>query len=322
MPAAEALAWNESVKLAAMLFHWNLTTDYASLLRVMQTHQEWSGQPLFQQDEEMLEELLDNWPVEDTAPRIWACFHVGPYALISRALIKKGVGVAVLLKEEVYEEQHSAYIEGFRKSFDRHPSPADMQFIHAGSTGSLVQLKRCLSEGMHVVCFIDGEEGGASPNSKTNVQLHGMDIETRMGIASLSCWTGVPVRPLVLTVKHDKLNVRSPDDYTVNSSADYAGLMQYCYNTMMDLDPVELAQWQCIPALFEYFFSKKEDLYDNKQLKNALWMPVIIPDKYLLIDLRSGMGVELSKSEHQKIYSDLRELMEILAKDLSLAWTG
>lgn len=306
----EALVWNDSVKLAAMLLHWNITTDYQELIRFMRMHQAWTMQGSFEQSDLLLEQLLDQWPVADQNPRIWACFHIGPYGLISRALLERGAGVAVLLKDEVYDEQYAVYVEHFRANFGHDPHPSELRFIRAGNKNSLIQLKSCLAEGLHVICFVDGQEGGASPKGRIPIQLHGMVMEARLGIATLSHWTDVPVRPLVLTVQNDRLQVTSSADYYVKTKEEYASLLQACFNLIAALPPKELIQWDFIPMLFDEYFSERLVEENEKTVfEKALWVPILVPDIHLLFDLRTGNGVKVSSGEHRKIYACVQNIM-------------
>ncbi|PRD51903.1 hypothetical protein [Sphingobacterium gobiense] len=306
----EAIAWNESVKLAAMLLHWNIADGSFDLIRLMHMHQVWSAQRILKQDDQLLAQLLDQWPIADTAPRIWACFHIGPYALISRALIKKGIGIAVLLKDDVYEEQHQVYVKHFRSYFGHDPRSSELQFIRSGSKASLIQLKRCLADGLHVVCFVDGQEGGTSVKSRATIQLYNTEIDVRLGVAMLSHWTKVPVRPLVLTVQGEELHVRSPADYKVEAYEDYTSLLQNCYNIIATLTPQELVQWDVVPTLFDTLMPGRPTEESKATLfKNALWIPIFVRGQHILVDLRSGVGVSISRSEHQLIYGYIQEIM-------------
>src|SRR5690606_12095122 len=87
--------WNHSVKLTSMLYHWNLVHSYESILRIINTHQQYLQQETFQPDHIFLPQLEEQLPKVD-GPRIWACFHIGPYALMARAPIRCGYGIAIL----------------------------------------------------------------------------------------------------------------------------------------------------------------------------------------------------------------------------------
>src|SRR5690606_2136949 len=121
------ILWNQSVKAASMLYHWKLVDSYESILRLLSIHQTYLQQEHFKHDNTFLPQLEEQLPKVD-GPRIWACFHIGPYALMARALIRRGYGIAILLKDEVFEEQYPMYMQQFKRSFGREPKASELQF--------------------------------------------------------------------------------------------------------------------------------------------------------------------------------------------------
>src|SRR5690606_30329120 len=232
------ILWNQSVKAASMLYHWKLVDSYESILRLLYIHQKYLQQEHFKHDNTFLPQLEEQLPKVD-GPRIWACFHIGPYALMARALIRCGYGIAILLKDEVFEEQYPMYMQQFKKSFGREPKPTELQFVRSSSSRSLIQLKQLLKRDYHVICYVDGEEGGSGEKGWTQVQLHKTPVNVRMGIALLSHWTGVPIRPVVLTTEEQKLTLRSGEDIYGSDGQQYQATMQYCYNLLGDLSAEE-----------------------------------------------------------------------------------
>ncbi|TYR31696.1 hypothetical protein FXV77_20860 [Sphingobacterium phlebotomi] len=174
-PAAkdDHIFWNQSVKLASMLYHWKLVDSYESILTLINIHQQYLQQATFKPDRIFLPPLEEQLPKVD-GPRIWACFHIGPYALMARALIRRGHGIAILLKDEVFEEQYPMYMQQFKKSFGREPKPTELQFVRSSSSRSLIQLKQLLKKGYHVICYVDGEEGGEKGWTQIHVHNFGM----------------------------------------------------------------------------------------------------------------------------------------------------
>lgn len=106
-PAAkdDHIFWNQSVKLASMLYYWKLVDSYESILRLVHIHQRYLQQEHFKHDNTFLPQLEEQLPKVD-GPRIWACYHIGAYALMARALIRRGYSIAILPKDDVFEEQH------------------------------------------------------------------------------------------------------------------------------------------------------------------------------------------------------------------------
>src|SRR5690606_4514369 len=194
------ILWNQSVKAASMLYHWKLVDG----------------------------------------PRIWACFHIGPYALMARALIRCGYGIAILLKDEVFEEQYPMYMQQFKKSFGREPKPTELQFVRSSSSRSLIQLKQLLKKGYHVICYVDGEEGGNGGKGWTQIHVPNTTLDVRMRMAILSQLSCVPIRPIILTTEGEKLTLRSRGDLYVNNRQQYQAAMQYCYQMLGELPAEEI----------------------------------------------------------------------------------
>ena len=292
-------AWNRSVKMVTMLYHWKLADGYEVIFRLIQLHQKWILQTSFKYDNTLLPQLLAQLP-PITEPRIWACFHVGPYALLARALLTQGHGIAVLLKDEVYEEQYPQYLQQFKRAFGREPRPAELCFVRSSGNQSLVKLRQCLENGFHVLCYIDGQEGATGEKGWTSIQLHGTPISVRMGMAVLSQWTRTPVCPIVLTAHDDKLKVRHRQGIQIESREDYAPALQYCYQLLERLKPEELVQWEFLPTLFDKLGSGLLPPTEGK----ALWLPARTPDKYILFDVVSKQAVEVSREVFLQVQRD------------------
>jgi hypothetical protein len=292
------LVWNDLVKVALLLTHWRLAEDEQTLWSLLRAFCRFQQQPYFQIDDQLMAQLLQQWPVQDTAPRIWACYHCGPYGLVTRALLQQGCGVAVLLRDDVYEEQREIYAAHFRWHFGRDPKANELRFVRSGGVNCLIQLKRAINEGMHVLCYIDGIEGAVSDKGRLTVQLHGVPIDVRYGIAVLSHWTGTSIRPLLLSMDDDRLCLHSQEDQLPRGKDDYIPLMQCLYSMLENIPPSELMQWECIPNLCMRV-AKSTSLVHGKP---AYWMPVDRADQkeFLLMDMVSMRTVAVSEQVYQQ----------------------
>ncbi|MBD1433563.1 hypothetical protein H8B06_12050 [Sphingobacterium sp. DN00404] len=296
--------WNQSVKLASMLYHWKLVDSYESILTIIYIHQTYLRQEPFKHDNIFLPQLEKQLPKVD-GPRIWACFHIGPYAIMARALIRRGYGIAILLKDEVFEEQYPTYMQQFKRSFGRKPNASELQFVRSSSSKSLIQLKQLLKKGYHVICYVDGEEGGSGERGWTQVQLYNKPLEVRMGMAILSQLSGVPIRPVVLTTEGEKLMVRSRGDLYVNNREQYSAAMQYCYQMLGELPAEEILQWECIPRLFDKI---ARDM--RHAAEKPIWLPVYAKEKNMLLDIVSGKYVEVSAEQFEKMDALRQEFLK------------
>lgn len=276
-------AWNRSVKCVALLCHWKLLRSYKMAFHLLALHQKWMRQAQFKTGNSLLAQLEAQLP-QTHGPHIWACFHIGPYALLARTLIRRGHGVAILLRDEVFDEQYPQYIRQFEQNFGRQPTSDELQFVRSGNTRSLIHLKQLLEKGFHIICYIDGREGGSIQKGWTNIRLHNTPLQVRTGMAILSHWTGVPLYPLVMTTADDgKLHVHTTDRIGVRGKEDYQKAMTSCYRILEKLTAEELVQWELLPDLFDHIGPEGLTPAKNK----PIWVPLDDPGKTLLFDLVS-----------------------------------
>lgn len=287
-PITSVDAWNKSVKCATLLYHWQMIDGYEALFRIMNIHQKWIAQATFKHNNMLLPQLLAQLP-PITGPKIWACFHVGPYALLGRALLQCGHGIAVLLKDDVFEEQYPQYIQQFKRSFGRAPKPTELCFVRSGGTQSLLKLRQCLEKGFHVLCYIDGQEGAASEKGWTTVEVHATSLDVRMGMAVLSDWSNIPLCPILMTIDNGKLVVRYRQDIQVTGRGDYPHAMQYAYQLLETLEAEEFIQWEFLPQLFDRIASESFSPVNEKDAlhRKHLWLPIDIQGEPMLFNLVS-----------------------------------
>lgn len=304
----DAAAWNSSVRLVTMFYHWGLVRDYAHLVELLVKHQAWLKQPVFKDDGLLLEELVRQWPQVDGRPRIWACFHIGPYGLIPRALLLKNRGVAVLLKDEVFEEQRHRYVAQFLETFRRQPTDGELRFVRSGDRDCLVQLKRSLEDGLDIVCFVDGQEGSAERKGWTMVNLRNVPIPVRYGMAVLSRWTGAAVRPVVFSLIQGALRLCSLGDVHPVDADQYQSVLQHCYDLLHDLTAEEWVQWEFASSFFEVVM--RDHAGKETTVKHEpWWLPVMTSQEQLLIDVKSGQTTAVPETAHQDFCERVQALI-------------
>src|SRR5690606_23820833 len=201
-----------------------------------------------------------------------------------------------LLKDDVFEEQDPMYMQQFKRSFGREPNASELQFVRSSGSKSLIQLKQLLKRGYHVICYVDGEEGGSGERGWTQVHVHNKPLDVRMGMAILSQLSGVPIRPVVLTTEGDKLTVRSRGDLYGNNREEYQAAMQYCYQMLGELPAEEILQWESIPRLFDNTVSPRIETSET-----PIWLPVYAKDKNMLLDIVSGKYAEVPAEQCEKM---------------------
>lgn len=300
----DGVSWNDSVKAITLLYHWGMLNNYESVLRTIYLHQKWGYRKKFKADNNFLMQATELLP-EIGGPRIWACFHIGAYGLLARALIKKGCGIAILLKDEVFEEQYPIYVQQFKESFGREPRDTELCFIRTNGAKSLIKLKKCIVEGYHVVGYIDAYEGVGEAKGTTKIRLFDKTMDVRVGMAALSYWTGVAVRPIVLTTKHNQLRVYSRQDIHVDAKENYGEIMQYCFDILESLPVDELIQWEFLPDLSERLVAQ----FPNVVPKTSIWLPIEAVRENRLFDVVSRKSVTVSASNYAKIKEILADVL-------------
>ncbi|WP_437920278.1 hypothetical protein [Sphingobacterium sp. LRF_L2] len=300
-------SWNKSLKCAALFYQWRLIADYDSTLDLLTKHQRWLKQAYFQNDNSYLPQLLEQWPKMDGKPRIWACFHIGPYALIARALLAQGCRLAILLREEVYAEQKGMYEMHFEKTFGRRPRMDELCFISAVGPTSMLKLRSAIQRGFHVVAYVDGRDGmHREGRGWTEVCLRGTAMDTRIGVAVLSKLTQTPIRPLVLTYETGRIVLHARGEILPSAANDYPLVLQHCYGLLERLHVDQLLQWECLPDLFDRLIASMEFDADRE----PIWMPADIPEKQLLFDIVSARSIRVSPESFNRIADLLKELLQ------------
>ncbi|RZF57873.1 hypothetical protein [Sphingobacterium corticibacterium] len=196
-------------------------------------------------------------------------------------------------------------MQQFKRSFGREPNASELQFVKSSGSKSLIQLKQLLKKGYHVICYVDGEEGGSGERGWTQVHVHNKPLDVRMGMAILSQLSGVPIRPVVLTTEGEKLTVRSRGDLYVNNREQYSAAMQYCYQMLEELSAEEILQWECIPRLFDKIVPDKQHTAEK-----PIWLPIYAKEKNMLLDIVSGKFAEVSTSQFNKMETLRREFLK------------
>lgn len=302
--APEGVPWNQLVSVAVMLYHWGLASDYGNMMPLLHTFRQAHGHHLYEQDGSLMDQLMAQWPISDDRPRIWACYHIGPYGLMTRALLQRRHRVAVLLKDEVYAAQYPVYHRVFAQCFGRPPETTELRFIRSGTPTCMLQLKQAVQDGMHVLCYIDGDEGGETTKGTVAIRMHGVPLRVRYGIAVLAQWTGVPIRPLLLYRDAQRLHLHSDADYTLHDKSEYCTTMQQLFALPESLDARTLMQWETLPGL------PARVRWDepSKMRLPPLWMP-LEGGENLLFDLATLSVIRVPPEEHGIIGQRMQELL-------------
>ncbi|QIH35897.1 hypothetical protein [Sphingobacterium sp. DR205] len=296
--------WYRSLKCVSLLYQWKLINNYDSIIKLLKVYLNWSQQTRFQNDTDLLNDLLSKWPFKYKEVRIWACMHVGPYAIVVRALINMEYKVAILLRSDVFEEQMNIYKKQYQLSFGREAAESDLLFIKSDVGNPLLRLKDAILKGYQVVIFIDGHIGN-NENAKgwQSVKLYGSTVNLREGVAALSHWTNTPITTLMLSLVDEKINVRYKQNELVKHKTDYQNVLQNIFGFIHCLATEELIQWEYLPVIFEKRIVSEEKKHNSP----GIWLPLLIQNKEMLFDVTTGRSVLINQSDFDKISKKFKE---------------
>ncbi|WP_346084968.1 hypothetical protein [Sphingobacterium ginsenosidimutans] len=296
--------WYRSLKSISVLYRWALIHSNDDLIRLLRMRQSWLAQQQYRADDNLLDQLISSWPLLDRQPRIWACMHIGPYAMIARALMILGRKLAILLREDVFEEQGQFYRQQYKLSFGREAVEAELMFIKADRGNPLLKLREALFKGYDVIIFIDGQLHFGEPGRGwARIKLHTIDLLLREGAAALANWTGTAIRPLIVTTIAGQIKLRITEDFCVKSKADYSVVMQSIVELLRDLDAEELLQWECLPTIFE----GQADPADKK-LGEAVWLPFLVGGTGMLFDIATGDSVGIGAKQFEIAFRKFKKI--------------
>ncbi|TWI15658.1 hypothetical protein IQ31_04941 [Sphingobacterium siyangense] len=290
--------WYKSLKCVSLLYQWQLIDNYDSIIKLQKAYLEWSQQSRFQNDTDLLNDLLNKWPFKDREVRIWACLHIGPYAIIVRALINMEYKVAILLRSDVFEEQMNIYKKQYQLSFGREADESEILFIKSDVGNPLLRLKDAILKGYQVVIFIDGQLGN-NENAKgwQSVKLYGSTVNLREGVAALSHWTNTPITTLMLTVLDEKINIRYKQNKVVKHKTDYQNVLQHILGLIHSLATEELIQWEYLPAILEKSIVSEQKKHNSP----GIWLPLFIQNRKMLFDITTGRSVLINQRDYDNV---------------------
>ncbi|WP_343561574.1 hypothetical protein [Sphingobacterium sp.] len=296
--------WYRILKSISVLYRWELIHSKDNLIRLLQMQQSWLAQQHYRTDDTLLDQLTSSLPLLDRQPRIWSCMHIGPYGMVARALMALGRKLAILLREDIFEEQGQIYRQQYKLSFGREATAAELLFIKADRGNPLLKLGEALRRGYDVIIFIDGQlRIGDLSRGWARIKLHDTDLLLREGVTALAHWTGMPIRPLIVTTIAGQIKLRITEDFCVKSKADYSVAMQYIIELLRDLDVEELLQWECLPTIFD----GQADPAKMK-LRNAIWLPFLAGDAGMLFDITTGISVGIGAKEFEIACQKFKEI--------------
>ena len=301
------ISWYRSLKCLAVLHQWKLLSGYNQMLSLLRTHQQWSDQHHYQHADHLLKQLVGLWPDIERQPRIWACVHIGPYAMIARTLMVMGYKLAVLLRADVFEEQEQIYRAHFHLSFGREPVENELIFIKANVGNPLLRLKEAIRNGCQVIFFMDGQLSlGEEGKGWASVRLHGSNVSLREGIVALSHWTGTPITAVVLTLLSGQIKLRLSKEFYVNSKAEYQNVLQQMIDLLHALEVEELIQWECLPIILD----KGQGMVTHNNPDRKIWLPLHTGGNSMLFDIATGRSVSIPADEFDSVSKKFKGLLE------------
>lgn len=137
---------------------------------------------------------------------ILAVFHLGQHELLPLFLAQAGIEFDILISRNVFE-RHNHSLRAHRDAFGSHNKR--FNFLFAEDRNIVLDLRRSLRAGRHVLVFADGNLG--SENMRLNmigVDFLAAQLQVRTGIAFLSHLLQVPVYPIVDQLKAQQLQIK------------------------------------------------------------------------------------------------------------------
>lgn len=129
-------------------------------------------------------------------PGIIATFHTGSYRLLNKVMCMQGIRLAVVMSRDIMEEQGKHLFDQHRKT----KGVADLQLIDADAGNCLIKILGALRNGYHILVYMDGNHGAASPKDDTDsvkVPFFNCSLSVRKGLAVLSHKREIPIYPIL-----------------------------------------------------------------------------------------------------------------------------
>ena len=141
-------------------------------------------------------------------PRIFCSFHLGSYRVIANSLIRNGVHLSVLVRQELYAQEMDSFTTYTAQMNEKYGNNSTVNILNAEDPGVLLKIIREFKQGRSLLVYLDGNVGtGASDEKLDLVPFLGQQINVKKGMTYLSYVSGVPLVPVATHRKADYSNV-------------------------------------------------------------------------------------------------------------------
>jgi hypothetical protein len=174
-------------------------------------------------------------------------FHLGQHELLPLYLAGAGIDFDILISKKVYQKyRHSLNLH--RTSLevaDRH-----VDFLFAEDKYIVLQMKRALYSGRHILVFADGNLGtGDIDGLLVTVSFFNEKLYVRRGIAFISHLLQVPIYPILDKLAGDNVNIAIQQPIYPTFEVGRTDYIQDCMQQLFDLLSDRLngkwADWAC-----------------------------------------------------------------------------
>lgn len=184
-------------------------------------------------------------------------FHTGAYRALPRILCELGFNIALLASSSVRDEQ-MGILEAQHAAIRQHKSNTGRFIIlDAEQGGSLLQVRKALRDGYHILVYVDGNTGCRAPHKESGHSLQipflRRAIFQRTAITSLSYRWQLPIYSILSTKRDghisfslgDPIRLSSYQNALTYSREVYTRLYSYLGQLIRD-DPMTWEGWRYV----------------------------------------------------------------------------
>lgn len=221
-------------------------------------------------------------------PGIIATFHVGSYRLLPRWLHSQGLPFSLVVSHNVMKQQGPRYHQ-----LAKRPSPERFDIIDAERSDALLQMRRALQSGKHLLVYVDGNTGALS-QPKRNMSLvnfYGAGIRVRAGMAHLAYLAGVPVYPMAhrawyLQGTRFWIGEAIYPDLSRPRGEQADAIMQGVYAFLERIIQTQPGQWEG----WFYTYDIPESYRSPTPLGSPAWIRVEVGNRLYQLDRKTGFA--------------------------------
>lgn len=243
-------------------------------------------------------------------PGIILTFHTGAYRVLPRLLCELGFNIALLVSSKVRAEQMGMMHTQHSGLQQIDAKTGDFILLDAEQESSLLQVRKALRDGYHVLVYADGNTGSRSLQKESRqtlcIPLYKGKIIQRTAMAVLSYRWQVPIYPMLVHKVNKHFNLTIAEALMADSAEDNHQYSKRVYDKLYGLLTHSLAKYGMMWEGWVYAWCRVEQCVSTgtkwqilRHIQN-LW-PVQIGNSHYLIHSRYLDSRLLSKKAYQYI---------------------